>query len=442
MTDRFLREVQRMHQLRQDINEMTPEEADELIRGLGDDAAEDWVFAARDAQLPPPDLSWCWLFLGGRGAGKSHSMSAAVHTAVRAGIKRIHFIAPTTTDFHDVNVEGKSGIFATCGRDPRPRWVSSRRRLEWPNGAMCVFFSGEEPESLRGPEAEMVIIDEIARMRYQQSVFDTMILGLRLGDRPRVLIATTPRTTPFMKRLVAMDDVRITTGSTYDNAAHLSANFLKKVRELYEGTRLGRQELQGAMILDPMNALFKDDWLVHHDVPEEMIEQVTVGVDPSGGDDEVGIVASALLQDGRFAVLADRTTTGSPAQWGEAVVRCHDDYDADDVVVEVNFGGDMATEVVKQAAERVHQRGERESNMIRIREVSASRGKAMRAEPISLLYEKQRVLHRRGLEQLEGEMMAFSREWDRAVDGSPNRLDAMVWGLTRLSKVITQIPIA
>jgi phage terminase large subunit-like protein len=245
-----------------------------------------------------------------------------------------------------------------------------------------------------------------------------------------------------MKRLVAMDDVRITTGSTYDNAEHLSADFLRKVRQLYEGTRLGRQELQGAMILDPLNALFKDNWLIHHDVPEELIEQVTVGVDPSGGGDEVGIMACALLNDGRFAVLADRTTAGSPAQWGEAVVKCHDDFDADDVVVEINFGGDMATEVVKQAAERVHQRGERDSNMIRIREVSASRGKAMQAEPISLLYEKQRVLHRRGLDQLEAEMMAFSREWDRAVDGSPNRLDAMVWGLTRLSKVITHIPIA
>jgi phage terminase large subunit-like protein len=111
--------------------------------------------------------------------------------------------------------------------------------------AQCVFFSGEEPESLRGPQCELCIIDEIARMRYQQSVFDTMMLGLRLGDRPRVLLATTPRTTPFMKRLVAMDDVRVTTGSTYDNAEHLSADFLKKVRELYEGTRLGRQELQG-----------------------------------------------------------------------------------------------------------------------------------------------------------------------------------------------------
>jgi len=216
----------------------------------------------------------------------------------------------------------------------------------------------------------------------------------------------------------------------------------KTPRRTSEGTRLGRQELQGAMILDPVNALFKDDWLIHDEVAEDLIEQVTVGVDPSGGGDEVGIVASALLNDGRFAVLADRSTSGSPAQWGEAVVRCHDDYDADDVVVEVNFGGDMATEVVKQAAERIHQRGERESNMIRVKEVSASRGKVMRAEPVSLLYEKQRVLHRRGLDQLEAEMMAFSREWDRAVDGSPNRLDAMIWGLTRLSKVITHIPIA
>jgi phage terminase large subunit-like protein len=129
MADRFLREVKRMHQLRRDINEMTPEEADALIRGLGDDAAEDWVFGARDAQLPPPDLSWCWLFLGGRGAGKSHSMSATVHTAVRAGIKRIHFIAPTTTDFHDVNAEGKSAIFATCGRDPQPRPGTTRSGL-------------------------------------------------------------------------------------------------------------------------------------------------------------------------------------------------------------------------------------------------------------------------------------------------------------------------
>ena len=153
-------------------------------------------------------------------------------------------------------------------------------------------------------------------------------------------------------------------------------------------------------------------------------------------------MVSALLNDGCYAVLADRSTGGSPAQWGEAAVKAHDTFDCDDVVVEVNFGGDMATEVIKQAAERIHQRGERDTNLIRIKEVTASRGKGMRAEPISLLYEKGRVLHRRGLDQLESEMMSFSREWDRAVDGSPNRLDAQVWSLTRLSKVITHIPIA
>src|SRR5262249_61800308 len=125
MADRFLREVTRMHRLRQDINEMTPEEVDELIRGLGDDAAEDWVFAARDAQLPPPDLSWCWLVLGGRRAGKSHSMSAAVRTARRAGIKRIHFIAPTPARLHRIHIDGKNGIDATCDRDPSRSWWSS-----------------------------------------------------------------------------------------------------------------------------------------------------------------------------------------------------------------------------------------------------------------------------------------------------------------------------
>ena len=441
MVDRFLAEARALHQLRADIRALSDEAREAFIARMTN-ASTDWAFRARDAQLPPPDLGWCWLFLGGRGAGKSHSMSAAVHMAVRAGISRIHLIAPTTADFHDVNLEGSSGILATCGRDPRPRWVSSRKRLEWESGAICTFYSGEEPDSLRGPQCELVILDEVGRMRYQQAVFDMAMMGLRLGDKPRILLATTPRTTPFMKRLIGMVGIKITTGSTYDNAKYLSADFLTKVRELYEGTRLGRQELQGAMILDPANALFKDDWLIHDVIPDELIEQVTVGVDPSGGADDVGIVVCALLTDSRFGVLADRTTGGSPAQWGEAAVQAHDDFDADDVVVETNFGGAMATDVIKQAAERIHQRGGRDSNMIRIKEVVASRGKAMRAEPISLLYEKGRVVHQRGLDQLEGEMMAFSREWDRAIDGSPNRLDALVWGITRLSKVITQIPIA
>jgi phage terminase large subunit-like protein len=141
-------------------------------------------------------------------------------------------------------------------------------------------------------------------------------------------------------------------------------------------------------------------------------------------------------------VLADRSISGSPAQWGDSVVRAADNYDADDVVVETNYGGAMALEVVKSAAVRLHERGERPTGMIRVREITSSRGKALRAEPVSLLFEQGRVLMRRGMDKLEAEMLAFSRSWDRAVDGSPDRVDALVFAITRLSKVITSIPIA
>ena len=441
MADRFLAEVRAMHKLRADMRALSDEAREAYMQRMPHTAG-DWVFHARDAQLPPPDLDWCWLLLGGRGFGKSHSLAAAVHIAVRAGISRIIHISPSISDTHEIAIDGRSGIFATCGRDPRPRFVASRRRMEWPNGAVCMFFSGEEPDSLRGHQCELCLIDEIGRMRYQQATFDMSMMTLRLGDKPRIMLATTPRNTPLMKRLVSMDNIRITTGSTYDNAVNLAPDFLAKIKELYEGTRLGRQELAGQMVLDPANALFKDDWLIHDDVAEDRIEQVSVGVDPSGGGDEVGIIVGALLTNGQLAILADRTLAGSPAQWGEAAVKAHDSYDADDLVAEINFGGTMVEEVIKRSAERLHERGERESSYISVKEVSASRGKVMRAEPISLLYEKGRVLHRRGLDQLEGEMMSFSRDWDRAVDGSPNRLDAMVWVATRLSKVVTELAIA
>jgi phage terminase large subunit-like protein len=240
----------------------------------------------------------------------------------------------------------------TCGRGPLPRWIPSKRRIEWPNGSTCIFYSAEEPESLRGPQARLCLIDELARMRQQAEVFDQANMGLRLGPAPRMLIATTPRPTPLIKKLVTQDRVAITTGSTFDNEAHLSPAFLKRIRDLYEGTRLGRQELNGALLLDPQNALFRDDWIHRDPVPEELIEQASVGVDPSGGGDEVGIVVGALLTDGRLAVLADRSlTAASPGQWGDEVVKAYDEFDCDDAVVELNFGGDMATDVVRPRPE-------------------------------------------------------------------------------------------
>jgi phage terminase large subunit-like protein len=225
MGDLFLAEVRRMREMRARVRLMSPEKRQAMIAEIGDDGAGEWLFGARDDQLPAEDLDWCWLFLGGRGAGKTRAMSAAIHTAVRAGVRRIHLIAPTAADLADVNIEGPAGIMRTNGGDPIPRWLMYKRRLEWPNGAVCVVFSGEEPEQLRGPECELCVIDEIARMRHQSQVFDNAMLGLRLGERPRLLIATTPRPTPFMKKLIKMDGVKIATGSTYDNAAHSTRRF-------------------------------------------------------------------------------------------------------------------------------------------------------------------------------------------------------------------------
>ena len=441
--DPFLNEIHAIHDLRARIRELSDSDRMRMAETLGESLADSWALTARDAQLPPRDLGWCWLFVGGRGTGKTRALSGCVHAAIRSGLKRLHYIAPTTGDIHAVSVEGPAGIMSTIGEaDDAPRWVPSKRRLEWPNGAICTFFSGEEPEALRGPQCEICFIDELARMTYQQQAFDMAMLGLRLGKLPRVLIATTPRPTPLFKRLVQMDGTTITRGSTWDNAANLAESFIAKIRELYEGTRLGRQELEGHLLLDPPNALFKDDWLKRDIIDEATIEQVTVGCYPSGGGDKAGIVVGALLTDGRYAVLADRTCEGTPARWGEEVVRAYYEFGADDVCVEINFGGGMATEVIKQAADRAFAEGRRPDNMIRIREVTASRGKAMRAEPVSLLFEKGRVILAPGMKALEEEMLSFSRDYDRKIDGSPNRLDGMVWALARLSKVVLDVPIA
>src|SRR5215471_3689771 len=129
--DRFLNEVNEIHAVRERMEHLEDPELDALSERLGDNFTTDWTFAARDAQLPPRDLDWCWLFLAGRGSGKSHSMSCAIHMAVRAGIKRIHLVAPTTADLHDVNLDGPSGILKTAGADPVPKWVGYKRRLEW-----------------------------------------------------------------------------------------------------------------------------------------------------------------------------------------------------------------------------------------------------------------------------------------------------------------------
>lgn len=430
--DRFHDEAVKLREIRDIIRDLSDEEMLTMAEALGDAAEHDWRFLARDSQLPPLDWIDTWLITAGRGFGKTRVGSECCHLAVEAGIMRMHIIAPTAADYRDVNIEGPSGLLATAPHGVKLEWEPSKRRITWPNGAHAILFSGDEPESLRGPQCEFCWIDELARMRYQQMVYDMAVFGLRLGDRPRMLITTTPRPTQFMKKLYASKGVKVTGGSTYENEDNLAASFLEKVRDAYEGTTLGQQELHGLMS-EAEGDLFKMDWIGREKFAVGDFVKLAVGVDPSGGGDEIGIVVAGERQNAKAGVLADRTCKGTPEKWGAEVVKAYDDFAADVVVVERNYGGDMAESVIRNAAAEVHRRGERDSAGIKIEMVTASRGKVIRAEPVSLLYEQGRVDHYPNMQKLEAEMSSFTKDWDREKDGSPNRLDALVWALTKTS---------
>ena len=224
---------------------------------------------------------------------------------------------------------------------------------------------------MRGPEAELVLIDELASIPKAQAVFDTALIGLRVGPYPRMLIATTPANKKIIRSVATMKGVSRTTGTTYDNAGNLSPVYLQNIRDKYEGTQLGLQELHGLLVIDSDHSLFKQEWIRIEPIPKDQIQQVSVGVDPSGGVDEHGIIVGALLVDGRYAILADRTCRGTPAHWAAEAIRAHDKFDADDLVLEVNYGGQMGEATIRRTAEEMANRGQRAQPYIRVKIVNA-----------------------------------------------------------------------
>ncbi|MEM8558372.1 MAG: terminase family protein [Bacteroidota bacterium] len=363
-----------------------------------------------------------WLILAGRGFGKTRAGAEWVIERARAGLGPIALIGETAADVRDVMVEiGDSSILKCSPPDFMPTYEPSKRRLTWPNGVTATTFSGDKPDQLRGPQHATVWADEPAKWRYAVDAWDNMEMGLRLSDDPRCCATTTPRPTRLIKSLVDDDDCVTTSGSTYDNAANLSDRFRERVIAKYEGTRLGRQELHAELLTDNPGALWTHDLIDEHrcrvgDAPA--LRRVVVAVDPSGGDDEVGIVVAGVGTDGHYYVTADRSLSGSPSAWGKAAVSAYDRAEADRVVAERNFGGDM----VKHTLHTVRA-------SLPVRMVTASRGKQRRAEPVAALYEQGRVHHVGAFSKLEDEMC----EWDPdTCDWSPNRMDALVWALTDL----------
>jgi predicted phage terminase large subunit-like protein len=357
--------------------------------------------------------------LAGRGFGKTRTAAedAAWYAATNPNAQ-IAVVAPTFQDVRGTFFEGVSGLLACIPENEIAEYNKSLQQITFNNGALIRGFSADTPNRLRGPQFHRAYCDELAAWQYADA-WDQLMFGLRLGDNPKVIVTTTPRPTPLIRSLVKDSRTRITRGSTFDNAANLAPAALIALREKYEGTRLGRQELYAEILDDVEGALWTRDILGSGSLPD--MQRVVIGVDPSGGGDEIGIIAAGKGVDGRFYVIEDATCILSPSGWARRVVEQYHKHRADRIVAERNFGGDMVESTIRTA--------DRQAS---VRMVTASRGKVVRAEPIAALYEQGKVVHNRGLEKLEDQMMQFTA-LGYVGEGSPDRVDALVWALSDLA---------
>jgi phage terminase large subunit-like protein len=323
-------------------------------------------------------------------------------------------------------VEGVSGLLAVHPPHERPAYEPSKRQVHWPNGSLAQLFSAEDPDGLRGPQFGAAWCDELVKWRNADKAWDMLQFGLRLGDRPRAVVTTTPKPLPLLKRLLGDSATTVSRSRTADNATHLPASFLAAVRERYGASLIGRQELDGEVIKEQAGALWRREAFERARYPEApVLMRVVVAVDPpvTSGEtaDARGIIAAGLGTDKRGYVLADRTLSGhQPLEWARAAVAAFHEFEADRIVAEVNQGGDLVEAVIRQVDPSVP-----------IHKVRTTRGKWVRAEPVAALYERGVVSHVGSFPALEDQMCAFVAG---GLPGgrSPDRMDALVWALTDL----------
>lgn len=376
----------------------------------------DWQFWRRPNQAPPAGAWRVWLILAGRGFGKTRVGAEMVREWARR-YRYVNLIGATADDARDIMIMGESGILAVCPKAERPRYIQNAARLEWPSGCQSLIFTAAEPERLRGKQHEKLWADELGAWRYPDA-WDQALMGLRLGDNPQAVITTTPRPTPIIKGLMTHPNTRTTRGSTYDNRDNLAPSFFEEIIKRYEGTRLGRQELNAEILDDNPNALWRRGDIDKGrltKVPD--LARVVVGVDPSitATGDEAGIVTAGRAGD-EYYTIADDSTQGTPLEWARAAVTAYHRHKANRIIAESNQGGEMVAAVIRQVDASVP-----------VKLVHASRGKQVRAEPVAALCEQGRDHHVGMFPALEDELC----EWEPGMD-SPNRMDAKVWAYTDL----------
>jgi phage terminase large subunit-like protein len=409
---------------------LPPNERQKALAFLTDAEAEallhDWRgFLARPEQVMP-DGDWdVWLVLAGRGFGKTRTGAEAVREEVESGrSSMIGLIAETAADARDVMVAELLRIFP---RDKRPAYVKSNRCVEFHNGAKAWTYNATEPDQLRGPQHDFLWHDELAKWRYARETWDQAQFGLRLGKHPRQVVTTTPRPIELVKAIVAGQEgrVHITRGRTYDNRANLAAAFVERIQRRYEGTRLGRQELEAEILGDLPGAIWSQASIDAYRLRQKPeLGRIVVAVDPAVTNteesDEHGIIVAAKASDQRGVLLEDASMRGTPLEWARRAVSLSRSYGADGIVVEVNQGGDMVAQTIRTVDPNVN-----------IIEVRASRGKHVRAEPIAALYEQGRISHVGSFPELETQMTQFTTEGYQG-EGSPDRADALVWAFSEL----------
>lgn len=375
-----------------------------------------WDVNAREKQRLPTIDFFIWCILAGRGFGKTRTGAETVREWIKTNAY-VNLIGATADDARDIMIEGESGILSVCPKFERPDYLASKRQLRWPNGAISLIFTADEPERLRGKQHYKIWADEVASWRYPES-WDQAMMGLRLGTKPQGIVTTTPRPTKLILELVADKKNLVVSGTTYENKANLAAGFFDYVIKKYEGTRLGLQELEAKILTDTPGALWErkkiDDSRLHQH-PD--LTRVVVGVDPTASStgDEAGIITAGKTGE-HYYTIADDSRQGSPQEWATAAVTAYYRHMADCIVAEKNNGGEMVEAVIKQVDPKVN-----------VKLVWASRGKKTRAEPIAAIAAQGRDHHIGFYPKLEDELCMWLPG-----EKSPNRLDAKVWAMTEL----------
>jgi phage terminase large subunit-like protein len=388
----------------------------------------DWNdYKARPNQIIPPGSWTYWLIQAGRGFGKTRTGAETIRHWVTNGYRRIHLVGATASDVRDVMVQGESGLMSCFPGHQRPNYEPSKRLITFHTGAVAYLFSADEPERLRGPQCEAFWADEIAAWRFGQDAWDNLLFGFRLGNDPRGVITTTPKPIQLLKDIIKDPHTHVTRASSYENRANLAPAFFDSIIRKYEGTRLGRQELEAEMLEDVPGALWTRAMIDAYrvklmDIRWDLITRIVVAIDPavtSGeNSDETGIVVCGLTVSQHVIVIEDLTCKETPLGWARIAVAAYKNRRADRIVGEVNNGGDLVEANIRAVAPEVA-----------FRAVRASRGKAVRAEPIAALYEQGRVHHIGAMPALEDQMCAFV---PGVKQDSPDRMDALVWAITEL----------